>query len=49
MQNLIQKEYLKAFEGYENYDKIKIAVDANDFVRGKIKEVQTLKQSDLER
>lgn len=41
------KDYLKAFEGYENYDKIKIAVDANNFVREKINEVKTLKQSEL--
>ena len=41
------QSYLKAFEGYENYNKIKTAVDANNFVRSKIKDVHSVKQSDL--
>jgi len=41
------KEYLKAFEGYESYDAIKLAVDTNDYVRGAIQQVHTSKSEDL--
>jgi len=40
-------EYLKIFEGYENYDEIKTAIDVNSFVFKSIRQVHDGKQEDL--
>ena len=41
------QSYLKAFEGYETYDAIKLAVDMNNYVRNAIQQVHTSKSEDL--
>ena len=41
------QSYLKAFEGYENYDNIKLAIDTNNYVRSAIQQVHTSKSEDL--
>lgn len=40
-------EYLKIFEGYENYDEIKTAIEVNSFVFKSIRQVHDGKQEDL--
>ena len=41
------QSYLKAFEGYETYDNIKLAIDTNNYVRNAIQQVHTSKSEDL--